>query len=60
MQRDGLVLNMVLRIFLRVIAQSLSASSPGAASTDKAALHLGLAYAATSLSRLRAPRSGLA
>ena len=41
MQRDGLVLNMVLRIFLRVIAQSLSASSPGAASVDKAALHLG-------------------
>ena len=41
MQRDGLVLNMVLRIFLRVIAQSLSASSPGAANVDKAALHLG-------------------
>jgi hypothetical protein len=41
MQRDGLVLNMVLRIFLRVIAQSLSASSPGAASADKTALHIG-------------------
>jgi hypothetical protein len=41
MQRDGLVLNMVLRIFLRVIAQSLQAHSPGAASVDKTALHLG-------------------
>ena len=30
MQRDGAVLNMVLRIFLRVIAQSLSAHCPGA------------------------------
>jgi Transposase zinc-binding domain/Putative transposase len=41
MQRDALVLNMVLRIFLRVIAQSLQAHSPGAASVDKTALHLG-------------------
>jgi Putative transposase len=41
MQRDGLVLNMVLSIFLRVIAQSLSASSPGAANVDKTALRLG-------------------
>jgi hypothetical protein len=41
MQRDGAVLNMVLRIFLRVIAQSLQAHSPGAASVDKAALHIG-------------------
>ena len=41
MQRDGAVLNMVLRIFLRVIAQSLQAHSPGAAQVDKAALHIG-------------------
>ena len=41
MQRDGAVLNMVLRIFLRVIAQSLQALSPGAANVDKAALHIG-------------------
>jgi hypothetical protein len=41
MQRDGPVLNMVLRIFLRVIAQSLSANSHGAAQVDKAALHIG-------------------
>ena len=41
MQRDGAVLNMVLRIFLRVIAQSLSAHCPGAAQMDKAALHIG-------------------
>jgi hypothetical protein len=30
MQRDGAALNMVLRIFLRVIAQSLQNHSPGA------------------------------
>ena len=41
MQRDGAVLNMVLRIFLRVIAQSLQAHSTGAAQVDKAALHIG-------------------
>jgi Putative transposase/Transposase zinc-binding domain len=41
MQGDAVVLNMVLRIFLRVIAQSLSTSSPGTASVDKAALHIG-------------------
>ncbi len=41
MQRDGAVLNMVLRIFLRVIAQSLQAHSAGAASVDKEALHIG-------------------
>ena len=41
MQRDGPVLNMVLRIFLRVIAQSLQSRSPGAAQVDKAALHIG-------------------
>jgi hypothetical protein len=33
--------NMVLRIFLRVIAQSLQSNSPGAAQVDKAALHIG-------------------
>ncbi len=41
MQRDGAVLNMVLHIFLRVIAQSLQAHCPGALSVDKAALHIG-------------------
>ena len=41
MQRDGAVLNMVLRIFLRIIAQSLQSSSPGAAQVDKTALHIG-------------------
>jgi hypothetical protein len=32
---------MVLRIFLRVIAQSLSANCPGAADVNKAAQHIG-------------------
>ena len=41
MQRDGAVLNLVLRIFIRVIEQSLSAHCPGAAQLDKAALHIG-------------------
>lgn len=41
MQRDGAVLNMVLRIFLRVVAKSLQSHSPGAAHVDKAALHIG-------------------
>ena len=41
MQRDGAVLNMVLRIFLRVIAQSLPVNCPGAAQVDKAARHVG-------------------
>lgn len=41
MQRDGTVLNMVLRIFLRVIAQSLLAHRPGAVNADKAGLHIG-------------------
>ena len=41
MQRDGAALNMVLRIFLQVIAQSLQTHSPGAANVDKAALHIG-------------------
>jgi hypothetical protein len=35
MQRDGAVLGMVLRIFLRVIAQTLQVNSPGAANADK-------------------------
>ena len=39
-QRDGAVLNMVLRIFLRVIAQTLQTHSPGAAHVDRAALHI--------------------
>ncbi len=42
MQRDGAVLNMVLRIFPRVIAQSLQVHCPGAAQVDKAALHIGV------------------
>jgi len=41
MQRDGPVLNMVLRIFLRVIAQNLHANCTGAANADKASLHIG-------------------
>jgi hypothetical protein len=41
MQRDGPVLGMVLGIFLRVIAQTLQANSPGAQNPDKAALHIG-------------------
>ena len=41
MQREGAVLNMVLRIFLRVIAQTLQTHSLGAAHVDRAALHIG-------------------
>jgi hypothetical protein len=41
MQREGVVLNMVLRIFLRVIAQSLQTHAPGTANVDTAALHIG-------------------
>ena len=41
MQRDGAVLNMVLRVFLRVIAQSLQGHCAGADQVDKAALHIG-------------------
>jgi hypothetical protein len=41
MQRDGAVLNMVLRIFLRGIAQSLQDHCVGAARVDKATLHIG-------------------
>ena len=41
MQRDGAVLNMVLRIFLRVITQSLQDHCAGAAQVDNEALHIG-------------------
>jgi hypothetical protein len=41
MQRDSAVLGMVLRIFLRVIEQTLQANSPGATNVDKAALQIG-------------------
>jgi hypothetical protein len=41
MQRDSAVLSMVLRIFLRVIAQTLKANCPGAQNSNKAALHIG-------------------
>ena len=41
MQRDGETLNMGLRIFLRVIAQSLQSNCSGAANADKEALHIG-------------------
>jgi hypothetical protein len=41
MQRDSAVLGMVLRIFLRVIEQTLQAHCPGAANVVKAALHIG-------------------
>lgn len=41
MQRDDAVLNMVLRIFLRVIEQSLYQHCPGTASVNKTALHIG-------------------
>jgi hypothetical protein len=41
LQRDGVVLSMVLRIFLRVIEQSLHQHCPGAALADRAALHIG-------------------
>ena len=41
MQRDGETLNMVLRIFLRVIAQTLQSHSPGAQTVGKEALHIG-------------------
>ena len=39
MQRDGAVLNMVLRIFLRKVCRPTAA--PGIAQVDKAALHIG-------------------
>ena len=51
MQRDGAVLNMVLRIFLRVIAQSLQDHSPVFGSSLNEHVHFG--YGATLLSRLR-------
>jgi hypothetical protein len=40
MQRDGAVLNMLLCIFLRVIAQTLQTHSPSAANVDEATLHI--------------------
>jgi hypothetical protein len=41
MQRDGPVFNMMLRIFLRMIAQCLQSNSPGAEQVDKVTLHIG-------------------
>jgi hypothetical protein len=41
MQRDWEALNMVLRIYLRVIAQNLQSNCPGSANVDKTALHIG-------------------
>lgn len=41
MQRPGAVLNMVPRIFLRVIAQTLQTHNFGAANVDKAILNIG-------------------
>ncbi len=41
LQRDKGVLNATLRIFLRVVQQSLQAHCPGAAKGDPASLHLG-------------------
>jgi len=41
MQRDGAVLNMVLRIFLRVITQTLQDHCPGAQTADMATFHIG-------------------
>ena len=41
MQRDGPVLNIVLRIFLRAIAQTLQSHSPSAANVGTTALHIG-------------------
>ncbi len=55
MQRDGPMLNMVLRIFLRVIAQSLQSRSPGAAQLDKAGLHIGADPDPPHISRARGP-----
>ncbi len=41
LQRDKGALNAALRIFLRVVQQSLQAHCPGAAKADPASLHLG-------------------
>lgn len=41
MQRNEAMLNLVLRIFLLVIAQSLQTDCPGVARVDKADLHSG-------------------
>jgi len=49
MQCDGAVLNMVLRVFLRVIAQSLQSNSPGAAQAHDRALERLLRYCARPL-----------
>jgi hypothetical protein len=43
MQRDGAALNMVLRIFLRVIVQSMQSHCPGTEHLDKVTLHIGAA-----------------
>lgn len=41
MQREGATLNMVLHIFMRVIAQSLKDHNPAAADEGRGALHIG-------------------
>ena len=41
MQRDGAVLNIMLRVFMRVFEQSLHQHCPGAAQLDKAGLRIG-------------------
>jgi len=41
LQRDKGALNATLRIFLRVVQQSLQAHCPSAAQCDSASLHLG-------------------
>lgn len=41
MQRDGAVLAMVLRIFVRVIAQTLQTHCAGVSHSDQSALHIG-------------------
>ena len=43
MQRDGAALYMVLRIFLRVIVQSMQSHCPGTEHLDKVTLHIGAA-----------------
>lgn len=45
MQRHEAVLNMVLRIYLRIVAQSLRAHCAGATQVNKAALHIASAPA---------------
>jgi hypothetical protein len=41
MQRDGTALNMALRIFLRLIAQSLQVHCTGAVQLDNNTQHIG-------------------